>query len=261
MADSHQPADPKRPDLEESTNVAEAHASLIEAGVAQSREKRIKETGMEPVSLWVFLASAVVLLVGGAVMGAGGRLFDYDPMPQGYIRADFPGSGPDGPVSDTIFNAMMKRGAKTYAKCNGCHQSTGEGDGANFPPLAGSEWVTGNTEQLAMVILNGLQGKITVKGRVWDKNMPSQAPIDKAELAAVMTYVRNSFGNATGDVVTPEQAGNAMETVKSRPAGVQITEAELKADHDKMLEGDPIDPATVVDLETFEPVEAAGAAK
>ena len=42
MADSHQPVDPKRPDLEESTNVAEAHASLLESGAAQAREKRLQ---------------------------------------------------------------------------------------------------------------------------------------------------------------------------------------------------------------------------
>ncbi|NIP95888.1 MAG: hypothetical protein GWO24_21625, partial [Akkermansiaceae bacterium] len=92
MADSPQPADPTRPDLEESTNVAEAHAGLLESGAAQSREKRLQESGLEPVSLWVFLASAVVLLVGGAVMGAGGRLFDYNPMPSGYVRAEFEGA-------------------------------------------------------------------------------------------------------------------------------------------------------------------------
>lgn len=242
--------------------MAEAHADLLESGAAQSREKRLQESGLEPVSLWVFLASAVVLLVGGAVMGAGGRLFDYNPMPSGYVRAEFEGAGASGPVTDTILNAMMKRGAKTYAKCNGCHQSNGEGDGANFPPLAGSEWVTGNTEQLAMVILRGLQGKISVKGQIWDKIMPSQAPIDKVELAAVMTYVRNSFGNATGDVVTPEQAAKALEIAGAAPAGIQITEAELKSDHDKMLEGEPIDPATVVDLETLQPVEGGeGAAE
>ncbi len=77
-----------------------------------------------------------------------------------------------------------------------------------------------------------------------------------------MTYVRNSFGNATGDVVTPDQAAKALEIAGAAPAGIQITEAELKSDHDKMLEGEPIDPATVVDLETLQPVEGGeGAAQ
>lgn len=262
MADSPEPIDPKRPDLEETTNVAEAHAGLLESGAAQAREKRLQESGLEPVSLWVFLASAVVLLVGGAVMGAGGKLFRYNPHPEGYVRATFEGAGGGGPVVDTFFNAMMKRGEKTYAKCKGCHGGSGEGDGQKFPPLAGSEWVTGSTEQLSMIILNGLKGKITVKGKVWDENMPSQMPLNKTDLAAVMTYVRNSFGNETGDVVSPEQAAKALEIYTSRAAGAefapQITEAELIADHDRMLEGEGIDPETKVDLETLQPVDAAG---
>ncbi|MFP6856018.1 MAG: cytochrome c [Roseibacillus sp.] len=261
MADSNQPADPKRPDLEESTNVAEAHASLIETGAAQAREKRIQESGMEPVSLWVILASAVVLLVGGGVLAAGGKLFDYDPQPEGYIRADFDEGGEKVAVIGPLLDAMMKRGKKIYtAKCNGCHQSTGEGDGSQFPPLAGSEWPQGNTERLAMIILNGLKGPITVKGRVWKQDMSPPGIVDKTELAAVMTYVRNSFGNSIGDVVTPAQAASALEIMKTRTPG-QVTAAELNANHDKMLEGEAMDPTTIVDFETLEPVSADPAEK
>jgi mono/diheme cytochrome c family protein len=260
MADSNQPADSKRPDLEESINVAEAHASLIEGGIAQAREKRIKETGMEPISLWVILASAIVLLVGGSVIGAGGKLLAYSPHPQGYIRADFPTGGNDGPTSGPIYDALYKRGQKLFAKCSGCHGSTGEGN-AGFPPLAGSEWVQGNTERFAMIVLNGLKDPITVKGNTFNGSMPSQAPLTATELAALMTFVRNNFGNAVGDIVTPEQAAAALEIQKSRPAGQQITADELNATHDKMLEGDSMDPTTVVDFETLEPVEDPPGAK
>jgi hypothetical protein len=83
-------------------------------------------------------------------------------------------------------------------------------------------------------------------------------PLSALELASVMTYIRNSFGNETGDVVTPEMGAAALEIYKERAAGAslppQTTEAELLADHAKMLPGEQMDPATVVDLETFEPV-------
>jgi hypothetical protein len=66
-----------RPDLNESINVAVAHQSIQEATPAAGREKRLLENGMEPVSLWLILASAIVVLVGGAVMGQGGAFFAY----------------------------------------------------------------------------------------------------------------------------------------------------------------------------------------
>jgi mono/diheme cytochrome c family protein len=263
MADSHQPIDPKSPDLEETTNVAEAHAFLLESGAAQAREKRLEESGMEPVSLWVFLASAVVLLVGGGVMGAGGKLFDYNPMPEGYVRADFDSGEGSRVMTGTMVSALMKRGEKIFASCAGCHGGGGEGK-PGFPPLAGSEWVQGSSERMAMIVLNGLTGKITVKGQGYDGLMPAQA-IGKMELAAVMTYVRNSFGNESGDIITPEQAGNAIKIAQERAGGAstytQITVDELNANHDRMLEGAAIDPETMVNLETLEPVGDAAAAE
>ena len=98
MADSRQPVDPRRPDLEDSTNVVKEHSNLLETSAAQAREKRIAETGMEPISLWVFLASAIVLLVGGGVLGAGGKLFSYNPHPQDYTRPEFASDADTGPT-------------------------------------------------------------------------------------------------------------------------------------------------------------------
>ena len=254
MAHSKQPADSKRPDLEETTNVVEAHAALLKTGAAQAREKRIAETGMEPVSLWVFLASAVVLLVGGGVLGAGGKLFDYNPHPQNYTRPEFISDADAGPTIGPILEALTKRGKNIYAKCSGCHGSTGSGDGNQFPPLAGSDWVTGNTERLSQIILNGLSGPIDVDGKTYNGNMPAQSPLTAAELAAVMTFVRNEF-NDVGDFVSIEQAANAIKIYEARPRG-QITVEELNSNHDKMLEGESIDPATTVDFETLKPAAA-----
>ena len=81
-----------------------------------------------------------------------------------------------GPQPKEALAAFSARGAKIYsAKCNGCHGADGKGDGANYPSLAGSEWVVGETERLAMVILNGLQGPIST-GKVYGAGiMPAQA--------------------------------------------------------------------------------------
>ncbi|MBB07925.1 MAG: hypothetical protein CMN03_06635 [Roseibacillus sp.] len=254
MADSKKPADSSRPDLEDSTSVVDRHEGLLAQGAAQAREKQVAETGMEPVSLWVFVASAVVLLVAGGVLGAGGKLFSYNPHPQGYTRTEFVSDADTGPTIGPILTALTKRGKNIYAKCSGCHGSTGNGDGNQFPPLAGSDWVTGSTERLAQIILNGLSGPIDVGGKTYNGVMPAQAPLTAAELAAVMTFVRNEF-NDVGDIVTVEQAANALKVYESRPQG-QITVKELNEKYDKMLEGEPVDPATMVDFETLKPAAA-----
>ena len=216
MADSKDTSKTSQPDLEDSTNVVEKHEKVLELSASQARENQISETGMEPVSLWVFLASAIVLLIGGGVLGAGGKLFSYSPHPEGYTRPEFASDADTGPTIGPILEALSKRGKNIYAKCSGCHGSTGNGDGNQYPPLAGSEWVTGSTGRLAQIILNGLSGPIDVAGKTYNGNMPAQAPLTSAELAAVMTYIRNEF-NDVGDVVSVEQAANAIKDYESRP--------------------------------------------
>ena len=254
MANSQHTNKIDRPDLEDSTNVVEKHEKLLEISASQARENQISETGMEPVSLWVFLASAIVLLIGGGVLGAGGKLFSYNPHPEGYTRPDFASDADTGPTIGPIVEALTKRGKNIYAKCSGCHGSTGSGDGNQYPPLAGSEWVTGNTARLAQIILNGLSGPIDVAGKTYNGNMPAQAPLTAAELAAVMTYIRNEF-NDVGDVVCVEQAASAIKVYEGRPQGA-ITVKELDADHNQMLEGEAVDPSTSVNFETLQPAAA-----
>lgn len=239
--------------------MADAHAPLDSSLAAASREKRVRENGMEPVSLWVFLASSLVLLVSGGVLGKS-ALFDYDPVPEDYVQAEAPGGGDTGPITGPILVALNKNGSKVYSKCSGCHGTNGLGDGANYPPLGGSEWVTGDTQSLAMILLNGLKGEITVAGKVWNSNMPSQMPLNAVELASVMTYIRNSFGNETGDVVSVAQAEEAIKIYKERAGGAslapQSTQDELLKDHAKMLPGESMDPETVVDFESLQPAAA-----
>lgn len=97
---------------------------------------------------------------------------------------------------------QFKEGQKLYAKdgyCNTCHQTNGKGlTNSGFPPLAKSNWVTGNEDRLIKLVLKGLMGPIEVNGVKY----PGQVPMtpygglmsDK-EIASVLTYVRNSFGN------------------------------------------------------------------
>lgn len=93
-------------------------------------------------------------------------------------------------------------GAQIYAaQCVACHQASGAGLPGVFPPLAGSEWVMGKEAVAAQILLHGISGSLTVKGTVYKGEMPVfKDKLNDAEIAAVLTYVRSSFGNAAGKV-------------------------------------------------------------
>jgi mono/diheme cytochrome c family protein len=247
-----------KPDLDDSINVTEAHAKVVREAAACAREKRIVDNGIEPVSLWAFVACGVVLLIAGGILGGGGRLFAYGTtFREGYVRAPAGGAEDTGPVPKEALAAYMAKGSKIYsAKCNGCHGSDAKGNGSTFPSLVGSAWVTGNTEVLAMIILNGLEGPVS-NGTTYGIMPPQGIGMTPEDLAGIMTYVRNNFGNAVGDVVTTDMAKAAIEISSTRKnAGKSETLAELRADHAEALPGDALDPKTLLDPVTLAPAKA-----
>ena len=249
--------DPSKPDLEESVNVTEAHDRVVRGAAAAARENKLKENGAEPVSLTVMVLCAIPLLSAGWALGNAGTLFSYkDTVKDGYVRVIPADDEATGPPPGEALKVYMTKGAKVYSKCSGCHGPDGKGDGNAYPSLAGSAWVNGETERLAMVILNGLGGP-TSSGKTYGV-MPAQgAGMKGEELAALMTYIRNSFGNKTGDVVTKQMGAAGLEISAARPkVGTAVNSDELAADHLKNLPGDVLDPKTMLDPITLEPAEA-----
>jgi hypothetical protein len=88
--------------------------------------------------------------------------------------------------------------------------------------------------------------------------MPAQGiGMTPEDLAGIMTYVRNNFGNSKGDVITTDMAKAALEISAARKnAGNSATAEELAADHDKKLPGEVLDPKTLLDPITLAPVKA-----
>jgi mono/diheme cytochrome c family protein len=96
------------------------------------------------------------------------------------------------------------------SRCASCHQATGAGLPGVFPPLAGSEWVNGDGTTVAGILLLGITGPITVKGATFSGLMPAfGTSLSDAEIAAVASHVRSSFGNnspaVTADAVKAER--------------------------------------------------------
>jgi mono/diheme cytochrome c family protein len=252
------PSQNLKPDLDETINVTQAHGRVERETAATTREKRIADNGHEPVSLWAIAACGVALLIAGGVLGNAGTLFSYNnTFKEGYVRDKPPGAADEGPKPKTALAAYSSKGAKIYSLCSGCHGAGGKGDGVNYPSLAESKWVLGDTQKLAMVILNGLQGP-TSTGKTYGAGlMPAAgAALNAEDLSTLMTYVRNGFGNTAGDVVTAEMAQNALDVSAAREkAGQPVTAGEIAAKHMTMLPGEALAPDTMVNPITLAPGE------
>ena len=98
------------------------------------------------------------------------------------------------------FKRYYSGGSLVYQQhCQNCHGDKGQGLSSLIPPLTDSIYLKNNKRKLACFIKNGLKGKITVAGRSFDDQMQPD-DIAPLEIAKVLTYVTNSFGNNMGTV-------------------------------------------------------------
>ncbi|MDX2246994.1 MAG: c-type cytochrome [Bacteroidia bacterium] len=88
--------------------------------------------------------------------------------------------------------------------CGTCHQQNGLGAAGRFPPLAGTDWVTGDKNRLIEIVLNGKQGAMEVNGEEYNGVMPGHSFLGDEELAMILSYIRENFGNRAGEV-KPEE--------------------------------------------------------
>lgn len=120
---------------------------------------------------------------------------------------------------------MVAYGKKQYASvCITCHQATGMGQPGTYPRLAGSEWVTGSEERLIRIVLHGLTGPITVAGETTSGSiqMPTFAKGGSYnwrddQIAAVLTYIRQEWGNKAGPITTEKVAEIRTKENRSTP--------------------------------------------
>ena len=116
----------------------------------------------------------------------------------------------DTPVSDTaqpdtppVLTAAMKAGKAVYEQnCATCHQVNGKGVSGLNPPLAGTDYVTGDQARLIGIVLKGSNVGLEINGQVYSNAMPAHAFLSDEDIANVLSYVRNSFGNQSDTVAT-----------------------------------------------------------
>ena len=153
----------------------------------------------------IFWADMYIMQNGADVGGAKGAFPHQVYRP--YVRIDqIPTEGGD-----------TQKGAKLYGLyCAICHQPNGMGLSGQFPPLAGSDWVLEEgPNRIIRLILNGVQGPITVNGQPFNNAMPPWRDImNDADIAAVATYIRTTWSNKATPV-KPEE----VKAVRDATAG------------------------------------------
>ena len=115
--------------------------------------------------------------------------------------------------------AKGKKIYETEGYCITCHQEAGTGlQKAGYPTLVGQEWVLGDEERLIKLALHGLYGPMNIMGNHYEGQVPMMAfkgLLKDDEIAAVLTYVRNSFGNKAS-VIHPNKVKEVREATKDR---------------------------------------------
>jgi len=107
------------------------------------------------------------------------------------------------PVPSNII--QNSNGEKVFRKnCASCHQIDGSGVPNLAPPLAGTQYVLGDKTRLIRIILNGLNTDIEIEGEHFNNPMPSFKKLKDRQIADVLTYIRNSFGNTSGGITSAE---------------------------------------------------------
>ena len=86
--------------------------------------------------------------------------------------------------------------------CQSCHRDTGEGLGMLIPPLKKSDYLMKDVVGAARVIRYGLEGAIVVNGQEYNQPMPPHSDLTPLEIAEILTYISNSWGNEHGGVTT-----------------------------------------------------------
>ena len=109
------------------------------------------------------------------------------------------------PAAAAVSDTPYAKGKSVFLQtCFACHQSNGQGLPNVFPPLAGSDYLMADKQRSIAIVLRGCNGEVNVNGRKYVSSMPALSVLSDKQIADVLTYVRNSWGNS-GQAILPEE--------------------------------------------------------
>jgi mono/diheme cytochrome c family protein len=176
------------------------------------------QAGSHPVPVWLILASFLLLYWGMVYFDQRGGWFAVQ------VYAPYR-SLTELQVYQPTAAGGAERGKPIYDNvCALCHNTDGMGKPGQAPPFAKSEWAQGDPGRMIRIPLSGLSGPITVNGQEWNLAMPAMgAALSDEDLAAVLTYIRQSWGNKASEI-TPEQVKAVRGQVSNRTQPWSVTE-------------------------------------
>src|ERR1035437_5551184 len=169
------------------------------------------QAGRTAVPVWLIVLLFLLLYWGMVYFDQHSGWFDaqvYTPYRSAAELALYqpPSGGPD--------LARGKAGDENI--CGLCHNNDGSGKPGQAPPFVGSEWALGSPNRMIRIPLAGLAGPVQVNGQPWNLAMPAMgAALPDDDLASVLTYIRQSWGNKAS-AITPEQVKAVRTEVGNR---------------------------------------------
>ncbi len=117
-----------------------------------------------------------------------------------------------GAQRDVKFQQYYAEGEVLYQQhCANCHQADGSGLGRLYPPLAKSDFINKDPQAVLCLIKYGIEGEMVVNGVTYNKPMPGIPSLTELEIAEIVTYINNSWGNAH-PMVTVNDATTILNT-------------------------------------------------
>lgn len=219
------------------------------------REHERPRDGFEPISVWLVMLFLALMGWGGWYLGAYSGAFRADVID--IIPLHEQAIAPEEVEPQPVDVDPMVLGEQMYTDCAACHQDDGQGVPGAFPPLVGTDRVLGDPAPLAAIILRGLEGPIQVQGEEYDDVMPEWDHFTDEEIAALLTYIRQSWNNDAGPVAESLVAAVRDLTEDQVDHWTEPQLEEFFADIDTDELGDEVDDEPE-DGEQEEPVDQSG---
>ncbi len=147
------------------------------------------------------IALGLILALGACTRNAGTASTTASP-------AESSAASPMASATAMQNGVAASEGGKLYrTNCSSCHQANGQGVPDTFPPLAANPVVAGDPTTVIRIVRYGLNGKIAVKGHSYNGMMPAWGQqLSNADIAALVTYIRSSWGNNASAVTEAQVA-------------------------------------------------------
>jgi mono/diheme cytochrome c family protein len=185
------------------------------------RETAEPSAEQTPVPVWLMVLLFALLYWGMVFFDRYSGWFDAEVYAPYTSLADLQAFEPrGGGFSAEHFRTIYEN------NCGLCHGNEGKGKPAQAPPYVGSDWVTGSPNRMIRIPLSGLTGPVQVNGTEFNRSMaPMGAALSDDDLAGVLTYIRQTFGNKASPI-TPEQVKKVRAEIGAHAAW---TAQELQA--------------------------------